>query len=153
MLKTFRWQLVVTILVTTYAFWMFRQYVPIHAVLNSPEFVGTANGPLFALFPDVATLTHPLVDFLVALPMCFLTVSYLAEPAHNTPTAIHSWIWQLAYPSFFMSGGAFGLLFAAAQGWGAALLIYPVMGIALAIPAALVGLVAGIADTWQRRQS
>ena len=46
-----------------------------------------------------------------------------------------------------------GLLFAAAQGWGAALLIYPVMGIALAIPAALVGLVAGIADTWQRRQS
>ena len=153
MLKTFRWQVVVTILLTAYAFWMFRQYVPIHAVLSSPEFIGTADGPLFVLFPDMMALTHPLVDFLVALPMCFLTVSYLAEPAHNTPTAIHGWVWQLAYPSFFMGGGAFGLLFAAMQGWGAALLIFPMMGGAFAIPASLVGLVAGIADTWKRRHS
>ena len=131
MSKTLRQQLILAILLTAGAFWWFRLAFPIHAMIHSPELALANGGMSYAVFGDILVQTHPVVDFLVALPMAFLTISYVEPQGEPPETLLGGTLWVMT-AAFFMAGGAFGLLFTAVQGWGMGLIVFLCTGIVFA---------------------
>ena len=129
--KSLAWQFTVTILLTAGAFWWFRLALPIHAMIHSPELALANGGIFYAVFGDILAQTHPVVDFLVALPMAFLTISYMEPHGEPPKTFLGSTLWVMT-ATCFMAGGVFGLLFTAVQGWGMGLIMFLCTGLILA---------------------
>ena len=131
MSKTLRQQLILAILLTAGAFWWFRLAFPIHAMIHSPELALANGGMSYAVLGDILVQTHPVVDFLVALPMAFLTISYVEPQGEPPETLLGGTLWVMT-AAFFMAGGAFGLLFTAVQGWGMGLIVFLCTGLVFA---------------------
>ena len=129
--KSLAWQFTVTILLTAGAFWWFRLALPVHAMIHSPELALANGGIFYAVFGDILVQTHPVVDFLVALPMAFLTISYVEPQGEPPETLLGGTLWVMT-AAFFMAGGAFGLLFTAVQGWGMGLIVFLCTGLVFA---------------------
>ena len=131
MSKTLRQQLILAILLTAGAFWWFRLAFPVHAMIHSPELALANGGMSYAVLGDILVQTHPVVDFLVALPMAFLTISYVEPQGEPPETLLGGTLWVMT-AAFFMAGGAFGLLFTAVQGWGMGLIVFLCTGLVFA---------------------
>ena len=129
--KSLTWQFTATILLTAGVFWWFRLAFPIHAMIHSPELALVNGGIFYAVFGDILAQTHPVVDFLVALPMAFLTISYMEPHGEPPKTFLGSTLWVMT-ATCFMAGGVFGLLFTAVQGWGMGLIMFLCTGLILA---------------------
>ncbi|GEM_PF-6906166 len=152
MSKTLRQQLILAILLTAGAFWWFRLALPVHAMIHSPELALANGGMFYAVFGDILAQTHPVVDFLVALPMAFLTISYVEPQGEPPETLLGGTLWVMT-AAFFMAGGAFGLLFTAVQGWGMGLVMFLCAGLIFAAFAGFVCLGALLIMSPRPRQS
>ena len=100
-------------------------------MIHSPELALANGGMSYAVFGDILVQTHPVVDFLVALPMAFLTISYVEPQGEPPETLLGGTLWVMT-AAFFMAGGAFGLLVTAVQGWGMGLIVFLCTGLVFA---------------------
>ena len=152
MSKSLAWQFTVTILLTAGAFWWFRLAFPVHAMIHSPE-LALANGGMFDdVFGDTVVQTHPIADFVVALPMAFMTISYVESQGEPPGTLLGGTLWVMT-AAFFVAGGAFGLLFTAVQGWGMGLIMFLCAGLIFAALAGFICLGALLIMSPRPRQS